>query len=70
MFFYYLSQKSIAIKSKIVQKDEKEKSEIRSMLNFGHTLAHALESYTSYQNNILHGEAVSIGMGFCNLFFI
>jgi 3-dehydroquinate synthase len=48
---------SVLIKSRIVEKDEKEKGE-RKKLNFGHTFAHAIEHYT----RILHGEAVSIGM--------
>lgn len=50
---------SISIKAAVVQKDEKEKGE-RRLLNFGHTLAHALEK----TSGISHGEAVSIGMVF------
>lgn len=50
---------SILVKSSIVERDEREKGE-RRKLNFGHTLAHALEKTT----NIPHGEAVSIGMVF------
>ncbi len=46
-------------KVKIVENDEKEKGE-RALLNFGHTLAHAIESITKYKE-YLHGEAVSIG---------
>lgn len=48
------------IKAEVVAIDEKE-SGIRQVLNFGHTLAHALESEGSY-TQWLHGEAVSVGM--------
>ena len=48
---------SLLVKATIVSRDEKERGE-RRKLNFGHTLAHALERVT----NISHGEAVSIGM--------
>jgi 3-dehydroquinate synthase len=51
---------SCAIKAKIVEKDERE-SEYRAVLNFGHTVGHALESATGYER-YLHGEAVAIGM--------
>lgn len=53
-------EKSCQYKVSIVEKDEKE-SGLRMLLNFGHTLAHALESFKNYQG-ISHGEAVSIGM--------
>ena len=45
------------IKTKVVQQDEFEKGE-RRLLNFGHTLGHALEN----QYELSHGQAVSIGM--------
>jgi len=48
-------------KSIIVGKDEKEKG-LRAILNFGHTLGHALESHLKYSNKLNHGEAVIIGM--------
>jgi 3-dehydroquinate synthase len=51
---------SCAIKAKVVEKDERE-SEYRAVLNFGHTVGHALESATGYEL-YLHGEAVAIGM--------
>lgn len=51
---------SCAIKAKIVEKDEREE-DYRSVLNFGHTIGHALESLTGYEK-FLHGEAVAIGM--------
>ncbi len=48
------------IKSSIVEKDEKEESGIRAVLNFGHTIGHALESASEYK--LSHGECVSIGI--------
>lgn len=49
--------RAIMIKKKIVEADEKE-SGLRKVLNFGHTLGHAVESATG----LLHGECVAIGM--------
>lgn len=57
-----LLMKGIKVKAQIVAEDEKEKG-IRSYLNFGHTLAHALEAEFGY-GAITHGEAVAIGMDF------
>lgn len=53
----------ISCKSKalIVGKDEKEKG-LRAILNFGHTIGHALESHLKYSSKLNHGEAVIIGM--------
>ncbi len=51
---------SCAIKARVVEKDEREE-DYRSVLNFGHTIGHALESLTGYER-FLHGEAVAIGM--------
>lgn len=48
------------IKAEVVQADEKESS-LRAILNFGHTLGHALERVLGY-GRWLHGEAVSVGM--------
>lgn len=54
--------KSVQIKNKIVKKDPLEKN-IRKSLNFGHTIGHALESYSlKTSNHLLHGEAVALGM--------
>lgn len=47
------------IKTRIVEKDEKEQG-IRVILNYGHTVGHAIEKVSKY--NIPHGEAVAIGM--------
>lgn len=54
-----LIQKNVWIKNRIVQQDEFETGE-RRLLNFGHTLGHALET----QYELLHGQAISIGMSF------
>ena len=51
---------SCRIKAEVVQKDEKEEG-LRAILNFGHTIGHALEALTEYQV-YRHGEAVAIGM--------
>ena len=61
----YAILKSIKIKEKYVTSDEKEKlvnSSSRAMLNFGHTIGHALESINKYRSNLTHGEAISIGI--------
>lgn len=55
-------RRAIAVKTDIVQRDETETG-IRSYLNFGHTLAHAIEAELGY-GEISHGEAVVIGMVF------
>ncbi|WP_062356351.1 3-dehydroquinate synthase [Bacillus kwashiorkori] len=54
--------RGIAVKKKMVEEDEKETG-IRAFLNFGHTLAHAMEAELGY-GKITHGEAVLIGMIF------
>lgn len=59
-----LIYKSVIIKTGIVQQDPFEKG-LRKVLNFGHTLGHAIESYFLDNNNrhvLLHGEAVAAGM--------
>ncbi|HEY8517380.1 MAG TPA: 3-dehydroquinate synthase [Candidatus Binatia bacterium] len=50
------------MKALVVSADETE-SDYRAILNFGHTLGHAIETLTEYRT-FLHGEAVAIGMGF------
>jgi 3-dehydroquinate synthase len=50
------------IKAEIVTLDEREEG-VRSVLNFGHTMAHALETVSGY-GKLLHGEAVSLGMAY------
>jgi 3-dehydroquinate synthase len=51
----------VAIKARIVENDEFETKGERALLNFGHTIGHAIEKATGY-NTYLHGEAISLGM--------
>jgi 3-dehydroquinate synthase len=51
---------SVRIKAEVVTADEKE-GDLRRILNFGHTIGHALEAETEYLR-FLHGEAVAFGM--------
>ncbi|MBB5317726.1 3-dehydroquinate synthase [Tunturibacter empetritectus] len=50
---------SVRVKAEVVSQDEKE-SGLRMILNFGHTIGHAIEAATSYKQ-LLHGEAVAWG---------
>lgn len=56
-----LIERAISTKAKVVSADFKE-SELREILNYGHTFGHAIEKVSNY--SIRHGEAVSIGMVF------
>ena len=59
-----LIYRSIEIKNEVVLQDPKEKS-LRKILNYGHTLGHAIESFyleSDEKENLTHGEAISIGM--------
>ena len=59
-----LIYESVAIKNKVVSEDPTEKG-MRKILNFGHTLGHAIESYfleNADKTPLLHGEAIAIGM--------
>lgn len=58
-------EKGIAVKAAIVEEDEYETG-VRRYLNFGHTLAHAIEAASGY-GKITHGEAVAIGMAYALL---
>lgn len=53
--------RSCAAKANVVAQDEKEGG-VRALLNLGHTFGHALEKECGYSGDLLHGEAVSIGM--------
>ncbi len=56
----YLIAESVQLKAEVVSADERE-SGLRRVLNFGHTIGHALEADTNYRR-YLHGEAVAWGM--------
>lgn len=53
-------RRSIAVKARVVSADEREDG-LRMILNYGHTVGHALEAATGY-TALLHGEAVAVGM--------
>jgi 3-dehydroquinate synthase len=52
--------RNLSIKEKIVAADERERSGTRLLLNFGHTVGHAIEYASDYR--MLHGEAISLGI--------
>ena len=54
-------RRSVAIKAQVVTEDERETLGRRILLNYGHTIGHALEAASGY-GRYLHGEAVSVGM--------
>jgi 3-dehydroquinate synthase len=56
-----LIRRNIEIKSKIVAKDERDRTGERALLNFGHTIGHAIERASDYEK-FLHGEAISLGI--------
>src|SRR5207247_9477010 len=51
--------KAVALKAAVVSRDEREEGE-RMVLNFGHTIGHAIEVGEGYR--LMHGEAVALGM--------
>ena len=56
-----LVERNVAIKAAIVHADEREQAGERSLLNFGHTIGHAIEHAAGY-GRLLHGEAISLGI--------
>ncbi len=56
----YIIKRSCEIKAEVVSKDERE-SGLRAILNYGHSIGHAVETETGY-SKYFHGEAVAIGM--------
>jgi len=56
----HIIRRSCEIKADVVSRDERETG-LRAILNFGHTIGHAIETATGY-TTFLHGEAVAIGM--------
>lgn len=55
-----IMKRNVSIKGRVVENDEREKGE-RMLLNFGHTLGHALEKYYNF-TGLTHGFAIAIGM--------
>ena len=58
----YAIEQSCLAKARIVAADERETTDLRALLNLGHTFAHALEAETGFGPDLLHGEAVGAGM--------
>jgi 3-dehydroquinate synthase len=58
----FVVSRCAAIKARIVAKDELDRIGIRAVLNYGHTIGHAVEAASSYSGRYNHGEAVAIGM--------
>jgi 3-dehydroquinate synthase len=57
----HIVERCCRLKADVVEKDEREETGLRSILNYGHTFCHALEAATGY-DELLHGEGVAIGM--------
>ena len=55
-------EQSCRAKARIVAADERETTDLRALLNLGHTFGHALEAETGFGSDLLHGEAVGTGM--------
>jgi len=53
---------SCRLKAEVVTRDEREESGVRAVLNFGHTVGHAIEAAAGYGGAFRHGEAVAVGM--------
>lgn len=62
----HIIARSCQLKADVVQEDEHERTGLRAVLNYGHTFAHAFEALCGY-GELLHGEAVSIGMLYASL---
>lgn len=54
--------RSCELKAEVVSKDEREETGLRAVLNFGHTIGHAIEAVAGYGGDFQHGEAVAAGM--------
>lgn len=56
-----LIRRNVELKTRVVEKDERERKAERALLNFGHTIGHGIERAANY-HGIAHGEAVSLGI--------
>jgi 3-dehydroquinate synthase len=54
--------RSVELKAQVVGQDEREETGRRAILNFGHTIGHAIEAVAGYGGAFEHGEAVAVGM--------
>lgn len=54
--------RSCELKAEVVSRDEREETGLRAVLNFGHTVGHAIEAVAGYGGRFQHGEAVAAGM--------
>lgn len=52
----------VEIKARVTEKDEFDAKDVRIILNFGHTLGHAVETASGYSDLYNHGESISLGM--------
>jgi 3-dehydroquinate synthase len=57
----FIVKRSSDIKAKIIEKDEREEKGLRTILNFGHTIGHAIETAGNYRQ-YNHGQAIALGM--------
>ncbi len=55
-------RRSCELKAEVVSRDEREQTGLRAVLNFGHTIGHAIEAVAGYDGAFRHGEAVAVGM--------
>jgi 3-dehydroquinate synthase len=62
---FHIAKQSLEIKARIVEQDPLDNKGIRIVLNYGHTIGHAIEAASGYSYK--HGEAISIGMVGANL---
>ena len=58
----YIIGTASRIKADIVRKDEFDRTDKRAILNYGHTMGHAIETASGYSGKYTHGEAIAIGM--------
>jgi len=58
----FVVSRSSIIKARVVEADELDKTGLRAILNYGHTIGHAIESASLYSSGYDHGESVAIGM--------
>jgi len=54
--------RSCRLKADVVTRDEREETGLRAVLNYGHTVGHAVEAVAGYGSRFQHGEAVAVGM--------